>query len=135
MDELSTRLARLTPLAEKSRLDFDGDPYLRDIVERNLEVAAQCCIDISHRIIAVEDVQKPRDYYEAFLRLGELGVVSPAFARQLAPLAGFRNVLIHEYVSIDWDQVYDHLRQLDDLYRFREQVQTWLREKAREQGE
>src|SRR5512138_3181481 len=105
LDELSERLARLEPLRDKSRADFDADPYLRDIVERNLEIAAQCCIDISHRIIALEQAAKPRDYYEAILRLGELGVLPAAMARQLAPLAGFRNILVHEYVGIDWDEV------------------------------
>ena len=36
LDELSDRLARLQPLTDKTRADFEGDPYLRDIVERNL---------------------------------------------------------------------------------------------------
>jgi uncharacterized protein YutE (UPF0331/DUF86 family) len=51
LDELSERLARLQPLTAKARQDFAADPYLRDIVERNLEIAAQCCLDIAHRII------------------------------------------------------------------------------------
>ena len=46
LDELSERLARLQPLREKTRSASDEEPYLRDIAERNLEVAAQCCIDI-----------------------------------------------------------------------------------------
>jgi uncharacterized protein YutE (UPF0331/DUF86 family) len=65
--------------------------YLRDIVERNLEIAAQCCIDICHRIIAVEHALKPSDYYEAILRMGELGVLPVDFARTLAAIAGFRD--------------------------------------------
>jgi hypothetical protein len=40
LDELSERLARLKPLKQKTRTEFDADPYLRDIVERNLEVTA-----------------------------------------------------------------------------------------------
>lgn len=52
LDELNERLARLEPLRNKPRSDFDADAYLRDIVERNLEIAAQCCIDISNRIIS-----------------------------------------------------------------------------------
>jgi uncharacterized protein YutE (UPF0331/DUF86 family) len=47
-------LARLRPLQAITRDDFAQDPYLRDIVERNLEIAAQCCIDVSHRIIAIQ---------------------------------------------------------------------------------
>ena len=41
LDELSERLGRLEPLRGKSKAEFDRDPYLRDIAERNLEVAAQ----------------------------------------------------------------------------------------------
>ncbi len=85
LDELNERLARLDPLRNKSRSDFDKDAYLRDIVERNLEIAAQCCIDISNRIISLEKAQKPRDYHEAIIRMGELGVLPSEFARSLAP--------------------------------------------------
>jgi uncharacterized protein YutE (UPF0331/DUF86 family) len=126
LDELSERLARLQPLRDKTRSDFDQDPYLRDIVERNLEIAAQCCIDVSHRIIALEGAQKPVDYYDAILRMGELAVVPVDFARHLAPLAGFRNVLVHEYLAVDWDEVYRALQRLEDLERFAQYVRLWL---------
>lgn len=126
LDELNERLARLRALQTKSRDEFDEDPFLRDIAERNLEVAAQCCIDISHRIIALEHASKPRDYYEAILRMGELDVLPKDFARQLAPIAGFRNVLIQEYVSVDWDEVYSHLQRLGDLERFSLLIKDWL---------
>lgn len=126
LDELSERLARLQPLREKSRAEFDRDPYLRDIVERNLEVAVQCCIDISHRIISLENARKPIDYYDAILRLGELGVLPANFARHLAPLASFRNILVHEYLNVDWDQVYDNLQQIKDLEQFADSIRQWL---------
>jgi uncharacterized protein YutE (UPF0331/DUF86 family) len=116
----------LKPLRDTPRSSFNEDLYLRDIVERNLEVSAQCCIDISHRIISMEGAQKPTDYYDAILRMGELGVLSADFARHLAPLAGFRNVLVHEYVAVDWDEVYDALHRLEDLERFANSVRRWL---------
>ncbi len=123
-------MARLEPLRARDRAEFDADPYLRDIVERNLQVAAQCVIDIAHRIIALEEAEKPRDYYEAILRLGELGVLPPAFARDLSPLAGFRNVLVHEYVALDWDEVFRSLQKIDDLTRFLELARRWLVQKT-----
>jgi uncharacterized protein YutE (UPF0331/DUF86 family) len=126
LDELSERLARLQPLRDKSRAEFDQDPYLRDIVERNLEIAAQCCIDISHRIISLENARKPVDYYDAILRMGELDVLPPDFARHMAPLAGLRNILVHEYLGVDWDFVYRHLQNLEDLERFAGLVRRWL---------
>ena len=129
LDELNERLTRLQPLREKSRAEFDQDPYLRDIVERNLEIAAQCCIDISHRIISLEKAQKPQDYYEAIIRMGELGVLPSKFARSFAPIAGFRNILVHEYLSVDWDEVYRQLKNLDELVRYAGFIVEWLRKK------
>ena len=58
--------------------------------------------------------------------MGELGVLSPAFARHLAPLAGFRNVLVHEYVNVDWDQV----QRLENLERFAQLVRDWMRHRT-----
>jgi uncharacterized protein YutE (UPF0331/DUF86 family) len=131
LDELSERLARLAPLRDKQRTEFDQDPYLRDIVERNLEVAAQRCIDISHRIISLENARKPIDYYDAILRMGELGVLPPDFARHLAPLAGFRNILVHEYLTVDWEHVHRNLQQLEDLEHFASLIRVWLQQRAR----
>ena len=53
----------------------------------------------------LESARKPADYYEAILMMGELAVLPAEFSRQIAPLAGFRNILIHEYLGIDWDHV------------------------------
>jgi len=128
LDELSERL-RLRPLQEKRRTAFDENPYLRDVVERNLEVAAQCCIDICNRVIALEEGVKPQDYYESIERQGELGVLPSDFARELAPLAGFRNVLAHQYLGVEWTEVYAHLHRLDDLEQFGRHVRAWLRER------
>jgi uncharacterized protein YutE (UPF0331/DUF86 family) len=123
-------LARLEPLKSKPRIEFDRDPYLRDIAERNLEIAIQCCIDICHRIISLENARKPADYYEAILLIGELGIIPPDFARKIAPMAGFRNILVHEYLVLDWDEVYRNLQHLTDLVQFGEMIRGWLRKKS-----
>ncbi len=130
LDELNERLARLEALKGKSRAEFDSDPYLRDIVERNLEVAAQCCLDICHRIISIEKALKPGDYHGAFLRMSELGVLPPKFARKLAPIAGLRNILVHEYLGVDWNEVYSNLKKISDLVRFAEYIRQWLKARS-----
>lgn len=129
MDELCERLARLEPLAVRPLGDFDRDPYLRDIAERNLEIAAQCCIDLAHRVISLERAQRPRDYFEAILRLGELGVLDAEFARNFAPVAGFRNVLAHEYLEVDWKRVHERMQDLGDFRRFAEAIRLWVRKR------
>ncbi|MBW1669757.1 MAG: DUF86 domain-containing protein [Deltaproteobacteria bacterium] len=103
LQRLRECLLKLEPLKEKEKSEFVRDPYLRDIVERNLEVAAQACIDIANRIISIEHLEKPRD--------------------------GFRNVLIHEYLEIDWEEVYQNLQGLKDLYSFLDYVREWMKSK------
>ncbi len=95
-----------------------------------MEVAAQACLDIANRIIAIEQLEKPQDYYEAILRLGEAEVLPKELAEKLAPLAGFRNILVHEYLDVDWDEVYANLQELGDLYRFMEHVKAWLSQRS-----
>ncbi len=44
----------------------------------------------------------------------------------LAPLAGFRNIMVHEYLALDWDHVYRHLETLEDLAHFAGLIRRWL---------
>ena len=88
LNELNERLLRLGTMLDEERSAFDRNAFLRDVAERNLEVAAQCVIDICHRVVALEGAQKPTDYYEAILRMGEIGVLPTDFAERLAPIAG-----------------------------------------------
>ena len=99
-------------------------------LERNFEVAAQSCIDIANRIISRENLEKPADYYEAIERLGENKIIPGDFARDLAPIAGFRNLLVHQYLDIDQEEVYRYLENLDQLYQFEKYIREWLSEKV-----
>ena len=119
---------KLEPFKSKEKEEILQDPYLQDIIERNLEVSAQSVIDIANRIISIEGLEKPLDYYDAIMRLGEAGILSSKFAKKLAPIAGFRNILVHDYLDINWDEVYINLHRLQDISKFMMQVKNWMKE-------
>ena len=125
-EKLRECLGKLEPLRKKGREGFDQEPYLRDIVERNLEGAIQSPIDMGNRIISIEDAQEPKDCYEVFLVLGHLQVLPTEVAKQIAPIAGFRNIPVHDYVSADWDPIYEHLQNREDFYDFEKHIKKWL---------
>lgn len=131
LQRLDDCIQKLEALKDRPRAEFAADSLLRDIAERNLEVAAQCCIDIANRIISLEGALKARDNYDSLLRMGELHVVEPSFAQSLAPLGGLRNVLVHEYLEIDWDEAYAHLQRTSDLLSFADAVRRWLGDRSR----
>ena len=130
LEKLSDCLKKLKPFESKDKKELLEDPYLQDIIERNLEVIAQSVIDIANRIISIEDLEKPLDYYDAIMRLGEAGILAPEFAKKLAPIAGFRNILVHDYLDIDWDEVYNNLHQLNDISEFMKRIKDWIKSKA-----
>ncbi|MCL7476306.1 MAG: DUF86 domain-containing protein [ANME-2 cluster archaeon] len=96
-------------------------------MERYIEVALECMIDIGEMIISKEKLKRPDTYREVFLLLGEYGILPNKFAEDLAPAAGFRNILVHMYAKIDVERVYYYLEnKLDDLERFGEYIAQYL---------
>ena len=130
LEKLNVCLKKLEPFKSKEKKEILQDPYLQDIIERNLEVISQSVIDIANRIISIEDLEKPQDYYDAIMRLGEAGILPLEFAKELAPIAGFRNILVHDYLDINWDEVYNNLHQLQDISKFMKLVKDWMKAKA-----
>ena len=107
--------------------DLMRDHTLRGAVERYIEVALECMIDIGEMIISKEKLKRPDTYRDVLLLLGEHGILPDDFAKNLAPAAGFRNVLVHMYAKIDIDRLYYYLENnLEDIERFGEYIARYL---------
>ena len=52
-------------------------------------------------LLRATGAETPTDYYESFISLGQAGVIPRELAERLAPAAGLRNRLVHEYDDID----------------------------------
>ena len=62
----------------------------------------------------------PETNRDAFTCLEEAGEIDPELARRLREWAGFRNVLVHDYLTIDHGIAYRAIRDdLGDLDAFR----------------
>ena len=65
------------------------------------------------------NVNLPADNRELFELLAAHKVLPVRLSRKLTPMAGFRNLLVHEYLEIDRHHVYDTLKNdLGDFERF-----------------
>jgi uncharacterized protein YutE (UPF0331/DUF86 family) len=107
--------------------DLTKDHVLRGAVERYLHLSAEYVIDIAEIMIAELGLRKPEEYREAIEILGESGILPDEFAYHFAPIAGFRNILVHEYTRIDLAEVYRHLQQdLVDFEKFAEYIIEYL---------
>ena len=99
--ELSHRLKRLAAKKPASLRRLTESEDLQDIVSRNLELAIQTCIDIAMHLCGACDVV-PASSGEAFTALADTKLITRPLAQRLRRAVGFRNVLVHQYVEVDW---------------------------------
>ncbi len=105
-----------------SLLQTDADE--RWAVERGLQLCAQNVLDIATHLAASAGRDAP-DYATAIDVLGELGILPAEFAVRLRAIAGFRNVLVHGYLSVDVSRMHRLLNSgLGDFVDFARFIET-----------
>ena len=85
--------------------------YLKDYdtqlkVERLLEKIVGRVIDINYHLLKTKHQFIPIDYFDSFLDLANYQEIPRDLANQLAPAAGLRNALAHEYDYLDPQKVH-----------------------------
>ncbi|MBI3333108.1 MAG: DUF86 domain-containing protein [Candidatus Omnitrophica bacterium] len=73
------------------------------------------------------DEHQIEDYVDVIDRLGERRILPKDFARQIRKMAGFRNLLVHEYAEVNLATVHDVLQnRLGDFEKFARHIQKYL---------
>lgn len=98
-------LNRLSEFKDFTLEQIAKDYMKQAVVERLLERIITRAIDVNQHVIVEKgsDISFPRKYRETFLCLADLGVYPKEFAEKIAPSAGLRNALVHDYNNIDKD--------------------------------
>jgi uncharacterized protein YutE (UPF0331/DUF86 family) len=126
LKQLDTILQELLRYHSVSEEELLASLSLRWTVERGLLAAASQVFDVAEHILSGLGAY-PETYEDSLRLLKEKKVVSAALYRRLKGLGGFRNVLVHEYVKIDLDEVHRNLRQAFKVFpAFSAEVQDWL---------
>lgn len=124
LEDCVSELRRIRPGTLET---YTRDRGLRDRCERNLQVAIQCALDAGNHVIAEEILKSPEDQADILRILASEGILPHGFAERILPMAGFRNILVHEYLRLDHAKVYEALtRGLNDLEEFARHIQSWL---------
>lgn len=104
-----------------------SDRMLRAAVERWLQVAIEAAVDLAFHAIADEGWTPPETARGAFALLASHGKLSSDLARRLGLAAGLRNLLVHDYVSVDLETLAATVRNdLGDLTAFAGIAASWL---------
>lgn len=99
-------------------------------VERGLQIASEALFDAGNHILAGAFAETADRYAEIPIRLVARGVLTKQTGARLRGLAGFRDVLVHDYAAVDLDRVAQGCARLDDFEAFVRDVELWLASSA-----
>ena len=105
-----------------------ADMDLRWTVEHGLQLCAQNAIDIATHLATTAGLDAS-DYASAIDRLTGMNVLPAEFGARFRQIAGFRNVLVHDYIDVDLDVVCAVLAgRLDEFEEFMRLIERHLDE-------
>lgn len=128
---MAENLAALIPIEGMTTEEYLDDVYKRKATERLLQELIEAAVDINTHIIVQTGNASPVDYYESFIKLGELKVISAGLAEKLAPSAGLRNRLVHEYDLLEHSLILDAVKLAERLYsEYIKEVENYISKKG-----
>lgn len=127
--EIRKRLRLLKGLlAEYDEAQFLINETIAAAAERHLQVTIQACLDIADHLIARLSLDLPKeDKKEVFPILAQNKIIPEALTPNLMAMAGMRNVLVHEYLEVQRQTIYDTIKNnLTDIEEFVTHIQLFL---------
>lgn len=119
LEALHKYLGNLKAFREVEQVEFVREPALHDLAERYLHLVVEACLDLANHWIADQALPTPDSNRDSFSILERADELAPELADKLRGWAGFRNILVHEYLEIDHAITYQAIQhELGDLERF-----------------
>jgi uncharacterized protein YutE (UPF0331/DUF86 family) len=116
LDVIAANLKALGQIAVLTEAEYTGDFFKMKATERLLQELIEAAIDVNTHLIVQTGHAAPDDYYDSFVQVGELGLIPKDLSQKLAPSAGLRNRLVHEYDLLDQPLLLQAVRQATEMY-------------------
>ena len=107
--------------------DFKNNMDLVWTIEHGLQLAIQNIIDIGGYILSSIGENSINDYSDIISKLSVHNIIPETFSMKIQGMAGFRNILVHEYVDVNLQKVFDVFKNnLDDFIQFVNYIKEYL---------
>lgn len=128
IENLKSYIKILEGLQNITLEELEREPIKRGALERYLQLSIEACVDIAEMIISDQRLPTPQTATEAIEVLGKEGILEDSFTKEFSKAVGFRNILIHDYVKIDYQLVLENLKNnLSDFHRFIKEILQFLK--------
>lgn len=105
------KVAIIERCLRRMRQEYAANPALDnythfDALVLNIERACQAAIDLAMHIVSEAHLGVPQSSAGAFDLLKKAGYLEDDLAQRMSKMAGFRNIVIHQYQDVDVEVVH-----------------------------
>jgi len=123
LHSIKNNLDYLQNIKEYSREEFSSNPDIHYRFERALHLVLEAVIDTSNHLIAEKNLKTPSTNREIFEVLADNNLLNQKLAASLKEMAGFRNILVHDYLELDRKKEYEIIiESLVDIKQFYQEI-------------
>jgi uncharacterized protein YutE (UPF0331/DUF86 family) len=123
LDSLKQYLSELENFKNLSFEEYQSKIHNRRSVERLIQLLVECASDINAHILAKKEKLPVEDYRSSFRVMGEKNYLSKKLAQGLSKAVGMRNILVHDYETIDDRIVFDAIPlSLDSFKKYMNEI-------------
>lgn len=124
---IATNVRHLEHVVNLTLDEYRSDAFRRKGIERLLQEIVDAAADANQHLLRESGAAPASDYRSSFIAVGQNGIIPAALAESLAPSAGLRNRLVHEYDTIDDAVVLGSLkRAVSEFTAYVEAVERYL---------
>ena len=110
IQDLEGYLQHLCEMQKYPVEEYLSDWRIYDLADRQLHLALETYLTVGEMVISEFGFARPETYADIPRILFENKVIPNLLKDKLVDLARFRNVLVHDYLRLDHERVYQHLQ-------------------------
>jgi len=109
--------------------DLEKNFQKEAVVERLFQIALEALLDIGRMVISIENLPRPEENDEIFQVLSKANIISEDFSKRAFGMGRFRNILVHGYMIIKPERVFENLQRLKLFEEFISFIAQYLEKK------
>lgn len=107
---------------EWSKEQIENDTVKQWALRYGLFESIQIIIDTACNVVSERNLGTPNTYLDCLSLLLKFKYIDQELFSQLKPIIGLRNILIHDYIKIDIEKLFQDLYNLKPFYTYIEQL-------------
>ena len=117
----------INQLLELEFREFENNLEKKLVAERVFEILSQIVLDVCTHIVAKQKLTTPKNYADCINKLVDEGIIPPKYQERFRNIIRMRNLIVHQYVEIDYEFLFGVLKTLnDDFMIFQKFILQWL---------